>query len=152
MNTSQSVRSLLIPLSSGWLLLPGAMVAEVIPFRAPDQPKRDGGWLKGLLQWRDQNVPLISFEQLAHLEAPNVTDNPRIVICYGIRNTKKLPFYGLSIPTIPLSVNVNENTLKSPLPIAEHYHGLLASVVVVNKTAWIPDIDYIEKCLIDSNF
>ncbi|MEY3218721.1 MAG: hypothetical protein RIT27_78 [Pseudomonadota bacterium] len=151
MNTSQSVRSLLIPLSSGWLLLPGAMVAEVIPFRAPDQPKRDGEWLKGWLKWREQTIPLISFEQLAHLELPNLTDNPRIVICYGVRNAKKLPFYGLSIPAIPLSVNVNESTLKSPLPIAEQHHGLLASVVVVNKTAWLPDIDYIEKCLIENN-
>jgi len=150
MNTSQSVRSLLIPLSSGWLLLPGAMVAEVIPFRAPDQPHREDGWLKGLLQWRDQTLPLISFEQIAHLEQPRCTDNPRIIICYGVRNPKKIPFYGIVTPSIPLSVNVNENTLKSPVPIAEQHHGLLASVIVVNKTAWLPDIDYIEKLLIES--
>jgi chemosensory pili system protein ChpC len=149
MNTLQSVRSLLIPLSSGWLLLPGAMVAEVIPFRAPDQPNREENWFQGLFQWREQTIPLISFEKVAHLEQPAHFDNPRIIICYGIKNAKKLPFYGIKTPSIPLSVNVNENTLKSPLPISEEHHGLSASVIVVNKTAWLPDIDYIEKLLIE---
>lgn len=147
MNTLQSVRSLLIPLSSGWLLLPGAVVAEVIPFRAPDQPHHEQPWFQGWFQWRDQTVPLISFEKIANLEESTYFDNPHIVVCYGIKNIKKLPFYGIKTPSIPLSINVNENTLKSPLPISEQHHGLLASVIVVNKTAWLPDIDYIEKLL-----
>jgi chemosensory pili system protein ChpC len=149
MNTSQNVRSLLIPLSSNWMLLPGAMIAEVIPFRAPDQPAHDNGWFRGMFQWREQRVPLISFEQVAHLELPSVTDNPRIVICYGIRNPKKLPFYGIKTPSIPLSISINESTLKSPVPISEGHHGLLASVIIVNKTAWLPDVDYLEKILIE---
>lgn len=147
MNTSQTVRSLLIPLSSGWMLLPGAIVAEVIPFRSPDQPNPQDGWLQGIFHWRDQQVPLISIEHVARLEQPPVSDNPRIIICYGVRNAKKVPFYGIKTPSIPLSVTVNENTLKSPLPISEQHHGLVASVIVVNKTAWLPDIDYIEKLL-----
>jgi chemosensory pili system protein ChpC len=129
------------------MLLPGAIVAEVIPFRSPDQPNPQDGWLQGIFHWRDQQVPLISIEHVARLEQPPVSDNPRIIICYGVRNAKKVPFYGIKTPSIPLSVTVNENTLKSPLPISEQHHGLVASVIVVNKTAWLPDIDYIEKLL-----
>ena len=60
----ESLPSLLIPMNGRPWLIPNIVVAEVIPLRQPDRPGHGPEWLLGWINWREQDLPLISYEKL----------------------------------------------------------------------------------------
>ena len=60
----ESLPSLLIPMNGRPWLIPNVVVAEVIPLRQPDRPGHGPEWLLGWINWREQDLPLISYEKL----------------------------------------------------------------------------------------
>jgi len=62
--TPNVVRCLLIPISGGQLLLPNSVVAEVFPYNEPERvAENQPNWLLGLIDWRNQRIPLLSIEE-----------------------------------------------------------------------------------------
>lgn len=145
-----TVRSLLIPLSGGKLLVPNAVVAEIIAHREPDVPHSQPEWLRGMLHWRGKDVPLVSLETLLGISAKGGKEKPRIVIFYGLQNADNLPFYAINTIGMPTTLLIKEDTLESPKKVKRA--GILASVEIEGKSAWLPDFDYLEKLLMDEAF
>jgi len=154
---TDGIRSLLIPISTAWLLVPNAVVAEVLPDQVPDKPLGQG-WLPGLFTWRNQTVPLLSLENYAHLALPTHTADTsptlaeaqkerRIVVLYGLR--PGLPFYALQAQSIPLSVTIKASDLVDGKPVKEK-PALLATVMLGDKMLWLPDLPHLETRLLAS--
>lgn len=78
----ESIRCLLIPVTDHNLLLPAAVVAEVIDYREPDplpDHLADQEWLFGFASWRDQKVPLVSMEAVMTGERADPRDRKSVV-------------------------------------------------------------------------
>ena len=76
--------ALLVPVSGQLLVVPSAVVAEIIKCRELQRPPQAPGWLLGTLQWHHERLPVLCFEALNGEPGPDAGrgsrlagDNPR---------------------------------------------------------------------------
>lgn len=146
--TPEQVTSLLVPMQGRPWLIPNILVAEVIGLRHPDRSATSGpGWLLGWINWRDVEVPLISFEAMNEAGQPQIGQEARIVVLNTI--TGKNRFYAMVIQGIPRTVKVEDDDLvEEPVdagPVEDR------SVQVGGDLAVMPDLDAIEEQLAGLN-
>lgn len=146
-NQNIFVRSLLVPVNSGLLLIPTAVVAEVAPLQEA-QPVADNqpDWLSGLIDWRNQRVPLLNLHTLLSLPSGAEPKTARTVVLYGLESPQTMPFYAFRTIDVPRTLNVTPETLTHPTE--EQNQGLIFRVRIGNnESAWLPDLTYFENLL-----
>ena len=141
------LRSLLIPVGSGHLILPNSAVAELITYQqaqpVPDAPP----WLLGLLAWRTQMIPSVAFEGLAHGERPEVNRRSRLVVLKGTVHKSDIPFYALVTQGFPRLLQLGPSDL-APRDAEEENPIVQMSVTASGVPAEIPNLEAIENLLI----
>ncbi|MDF1628674.1 MAG: chemotaxis protein CheW [Alcanivoracaceae bacterium] len=139
----KEIPGLLIPMHGRPWVVPNIVVAEIIPLRQPDRPGHGPEWLLGWLSWRDQDIPLLSFERLN--ESGQVTIGPEARIAVINTVTGKLKFYAVIIQGIPRQSRIGkEDLVEEPVesgPADSMY------VQMGGDLAVIPDLDAIEQAL-----
>jgi chemosensory pili system protein ChpC len=142
------VRSVLLPLQQGRLLLPNAAVCEVVGYRDPDRGPEDApAWWLGQFAWRQHSVPMISFERLMGQGVAAPGHRARLAICNTLSGSDLTPYVGIVLDSAPHLVRVTEDTL-SPVEAAEDLVDCVLNQVLVNhEPALIPDLDAIERQL-----
>lgn len=149
--SDSAIRTLIFPLKAGNILLPGAVVAEIIQFREPDFPLADSHeWILGALDWRSHKVPILDYDQLNGLPPipPPEPPNPRLVILYGLKLAEAVPFYSFVCQNMPATVMISADQLDQFS--ADKQPGLLGSAKLGEDTVWLPDMDYLENLLAQS--
>ena len=144
---NKTVRCLLIPIGGGQVLLPNAVVAEVCSCDEPEPvAENQPNWLLGLINWRDQNIPLLSIEEALSLPpAETIIKKYRTVVVYGLETTQSMPFYAFRAVEVPRSLTVKEAELTHSN--AEVRMGLVFSATYNDETVWLPDLNYLENLL-----
>jgi chemosensory pili system protein ChpC len=138
------IRGVLLPLNKAQLLLPNASVSEVVAFQdlttAPDMPE----WFLGFQQWRFQDIPVISFEQL--VEAPYIDPGPRsrVAICNTLGGNPRRPFIGVLLASMPRLVRVTKEIVAPQTNLHDLGPAVQREVLVNGEEAWIPDINAVE--------
>ena len=146
-----SVRSLLISIQGARLLLPSAVVAEITPYKKINNTghKIIGSmppWLLQVIEWRGQNIPLISLEKILSLPLAPPTDESHVVVFYGLEFIQITPFYAIMAATIPHILSVSENDLTAERDIKRN--GLVFSAKLNEKdTVFLPDVNFFENLL-----
>lgn len=138
----ERIHSLEIPLSSTSLLVPSAAVAEVTNpaelFPVPGAPP----WLLGVIAWRLQPVPVVSFEGMIGRAATSVTPSSKIVVFYPIAGRREGDFYGVLSTAEPRPQSVSANTIEPEEPGRIPDTALVATAVKLKgRTLLIPDFD-----------
>ncbi|MDM8545731.1 chemotaxis protein CheW [Candidatus Venteria ishoeyi] len=141
-----NIRSVLIPFSNSHLLLPAAMVAEIIPYQQLLSPEGAPAWFLGLLPWRERKIPLILLEAMAKLPvAPDDESHiPRIVVCYSLN--KDYPFYAIKTCSTPRSLRISGEMLTQAKQVTDHC-GIAASVQLEQESVWMPSQETIQQYL-----
>jgi len=108
----QEVRCLLAPLTSESLLVPNALVVEILNYRNP-RPVADKSqdWLFGTLRWRNLDVPIVSFEKLMGENYDEIGQRRRIIICHSYVDRDDLRFIGFVVQGLPRLISVDEKNL-----------------------------------------
>ena len=136
------VRSTIIPLHGLELLVPNAVIAEVIEYKAPQTIEGNlPHWLMGAMAWRGLTLPMVSLELLLGKKQIPTTTRGRIVVLYGLGPVRQqLPYFGIVSRDLPrlehvgnVNIEFDEGGISSPL--------LAANVVVGGNRASIPDFD-----------
>lgn len=145
------VRAVWVPLEDGYLLLPNALVAEVVLYNPPRPVPKTPDWLLGLASWRGQQVPLVSFERLIGRGRPRPGNKSRILVLYGLGSlAERLPYYGLLSVGMPRLYRASAQTLK-PDAHQETFpavaQGVLVGEGINQRPAWIPDVDYLAEVI-----
>lgn len=139
---TSGVRTMLIPLQGLTLMLPNALVAEVVGYYPPDRLKGTPTWLLGKAQWRGVYLPLISFERLIGIGFASPGHKARILVLYGLKPwMDRLPYYALLVTEVPRLQRASVETLE--LVEAEPSVGLINKVKAGEREVWVPDIDYL---------
>lgn len=140
------VRSLWIPLRGMNLLLPNVAVAEVIPYREPEAVAEGPDWLLGILHWRDQRIPLVSYELFCRQDAPESADRARILVLNTTREDSRLPFFAMVTSGIPRLFLADEEGLDDVLGsdafASDHS---LSAVRIGSEQADIPDLARVHR-------
>lgn len=139
----------LMPVTKRYLLLPNVTVAEIIHHRAPKQPDDMPTWFLGHLEWRGQQVPMVSFEALN--EEPFQADGRRqnIAVLNGISNPEKLPFLAVLTQGAPRLMRITPDEIAAGSSQDRKGPAELMVVSANGETASIPDLNFIENCVID---
>lgn len=147
--SSTVIRSLVVPLDRELMLLPGSVVAEVVPYKEPEPaPEGAPAWLVGMVSWREQRVPLLSIEAfISGNAAPAPSSSARIAILKTLDTSRGFPFYGLLTRQIPRLVSVQPDVVEPAVAGDTPRHGIAADLLFNGEPIMIPDVDALEAGL-----
>lgn len=140
MTGSEEIRSVIVPLTGGKLILPNANVAEVIAYEATDPVTGGPSWLLGTLLWRGWQVPLMSFPILTGQVEEEPTANSRICITKALNGNERMPYIGLLAQGFPSLVTITDANLTG-VPMESKPIGVAGKAVVETAEVWVPDLD-----------
>lgn len=134
------IRTLLTPLTSGHILLPNSVVAEILEFTSPAPFEKAPAWLLGELEWRGWQVPIVSFLRLINKRSQDaVTKRSRILIIKTLGYSTQLNYIGLLIQGLPKIKTVTAETLtEGQLDVKSK--SVFSKVTVDELPAFIPEI------------
>ena len=140
--------SLMIPFEGRVLLAPTVTVAEMVTYRRPEPIEQAPDWLLGYFQWRDQQVPLLSFERLCGEELADTRPKSRIAVFNSTGASDDLPFIAVPTTGIPTLSRVTPDSI-AELDDIEPKPFETMHVVVNGEVAVIPDVAALEAVYID---
>ena len=98
-SNTESVRCMLLPLSSINLLVPNSAVAEIIGYSTPMALSDSSEWFPGVVLWRGVYVPVVSLEEMCSIDTAMVGPRSRVAIIYNPEKDAELPYLGIHIIT-----------------------------------------------------
>lgn len=145
---ANNIRCLLVPLLGETMLVPNAAVAEIVEYVEPEVLPDSPDWLLGMIPWRAQVIPVMSFEGACGRGVPT-RDNARIAVFNTMRSNRELQFYGVMTQGFPSLVRVGKGEV-SPAPVnSANLAGPISCRVIWNGTpAIIPNLDAMESMLV----
>ncbi len=133
------------------VLLPADTIAEIIPYEPLQRIEETPDWFLGLLGWRGEQVPVVSFEMLtlkrASFSLASVA-SASLVIIRGTSDQVSLPFYALAVQTQPVAHDIEGGMLFETGEPSEKTE--LARVRFHNDVFSVPDLDYLEVTLLNA--
>jgi chemosensory pili system protein ChpC len=144
-----TVRCLALPIVGEQILVPNAVVAEVFAAGAVS-PASDGPqWLLGSLVWRGRVLPLVCMEAALGGTRLEVGARSKIVIMNTLSANGPLENYAVLVQGIPHQVLATDHTLRLETPVDGARPFVAADLQVEGERAFIPDLDAVEKALLD---
>lgn len=145
----QPLYGALIALHDDALLVPNSALVEVLPGERLKPGEGQPGWL-GTLDWRSQQLPVISFELLNGERAPGSGDRRvRLLVLHALDERLPARAWALRCSGYPRMIPLSPAALES-IPLREHDHPdlVLARVRIGVREVAIPDLDRIEAGLL----
>ncbi|WP_444929317.1 chemotaxis protein CheW [Microbulbifer sp. SSSA002] len=139
----QEVSSLLLPLEQGQLLVPVDSLSEVVAMQTPMAVQEVPEWYLGDLVWREQRLPVVSFEVMRGGALGAVAEEGRIAVLSTGNPDGDLPYFALLLHGTPRLVRVTAEELalrEQPLSPGELMH-----VALSGEEAVIPDLQGLER-------
>ncbi len=146
------IRCVLLAHFEQLLLLPNAVLAEVIGYREPEAPGTDAPvWYRGDIEWRQFRTPIVRLD-LRGLDASEETISvrARIAVCYALGKDALHPYIGFVTNSVPRLAPVRDDNLQvvDDRSVPEAVDSLIhCPVQVRDESALIPDLEAIEARL-----
>ena len=147
-NNDITVRCLIIHINGTKLLLPNAVIAEVTSdnYNIEQITNTQPNWLLGIINWRNQRVPLLAIEEALSLPIITPTIKKyRIIVLYGLESTQAMPFYAFRAIDVPRTLCITETSLTDPDTNVSR--GLAFKVKYNDEITLLPNLTYLEKLL-----
>ena len=134
-----AVRSLLLPLQHGAMMLPYSAVQEIISWRLPQEVDGAPVWLLGTVSWRRWRLPVISAEALLGEDFSRPARKAHIVVCSLLTGDDRLPCAGIVTRGVPQLVRADADNI-SPMLETEPRSVVSYMLRYRDTEAWIPDL------------
>lgn len=132
--SADRVHALLVPLVRNTLLVPSALVAEVVNAVPLQTIPLTEPWLLGMMNWRSRPVPVISYDLLLGDAPMATTARSKIVVFYPLDSRGPNEFFGVL-------------TTAEPQPRTFH-DGQALTQTVENKTPYFALAIQLEKIVV----
>jgi chemosensory pili system protein ChpC len=108
----KEIRTILAPLTDGYVMLPNSAVGEILTFTSPEPFKQGPPWLLGEIAWRGWQVPVINYERmLKDNGVTTITAKTRVLIVKTLGESTQVNYIGLVIQGLPRLKKVSASTL-----------------------------------------
>lgn len=144
----EEVASLLIPLQGRMLLAPNVTVAEIVPVSQVIPVQDAPAWYLGNCSWREQTIPLLSFEVMNGEEKPGVVSRSRFAVINTTGLHDALPFIAILTQGLPRLARVTEEEI-TEREDADKKSFELMHVSWAGEEAVIPDVEAMERTFLD---
>lgn len=137
------VSSLLVPMQQTNLLVPNVAIAEVVPKSTLSPLENAPPWFLGYLEWRGEQVPVLSFEVANSQVHGQDSSNARIAVFNAVSHKSRRQFFGLLVQGIPRQIKVGDSDVRedSQATLAE---AESMGVITQLGKASIPNLDFLE--------
>lgn len=143
--TANDLATLLIPMNEKQLVLPNVTVAEVIPFVEPEPMDNTPSWFLGTFPWRNQQIPIVSFEALNGEPFLSQSSRRRIAVLNGLVDGQRLPFCAMVTEGMPRLMRVMPDEVAVDEDASELGLCEIGKVLVSGERAVIPNVDYLQQ-------
>ena len=108
----KEIRTILAPLTDGYVMLPNSAVGEILTFTSPEPFKQGPPWLLGEIAWRGWQVPVINYERMLRDNgSTTITAKTRVLIMKTLGESTQVNYIGLVIQGLPRLKKVSARTL-----------------------------------------
>jgi chemosensory pili system protein ChpC len=145
---AQEVASLLIPIQGRLLLAPNVTVAEIVPVSQVIPVENAPVWYLGNCSWREQTIPLLSFEVMNGEEKPGVAQRSRFAVINTTGVNESLPFIAILTQGLPRLARVTEEEI-TEREDADNKAFELMHVSWAGEEAVIPNVEAMERAFLD---
>ena len=144
------IRAVLVPVEEDRkLLLPNAMVAEVMSLREVDPYDNADPWLLGKVTWRGWDLPLVDFAVLTGGEKSNVLQKGyNIAVLKCINSPEEMAYFAVLSRGIPKLQVVSRGDMQLHEDKTINHNAIASLVSIHDETADIPNMNYLEQSLI----
>ena len=154
MNTAEAlpreIRGVMLPVTSGRVLVPNTTMAEVITFAQPTPLAGAPSWLLGRLAWRGWGLPVLAFSAMAGVASDDPAENTRVAILKALNGHARLPYFGVLTQGFPRLTLISEDMLIPDEDAGALPTGVREQVRVHGEPAWIPDLAAVENLIIEA--
>lgn len=141
---SQTIKCVIFTLRKENVVVPNALVAEIISVKDVQTIDNVPEWYLGHLTWRGINVPLLSFEAAAGDEVSNVNLNTQAVVLYGVGvdgAVDENPYLALVMSGVPHVSDFSREQIKSDSEEVEEHPMVSQKVRVNGARVSVLDVD-----------
>lgn len=124
--TQAQVHTLLLPLQQLALLVPTALIAEVVNLDELLPVPQSPPWVLGLLNWRARGVPVVSFDALLGHEHQPATRRAKVVVFYPLEGRESWEYFAVMAVAEP-----------QPRAFSEQDAEALKQAVATNATPYV---------------
>lgn len=144
---ARDLSALLLPLAEELLIVPSAVVVEIIRRRELLRPVQAPAWLLGMLHWHETLIPVLSFETLNGGVISDSGQGGRIVVMSTLGEGGGWRNYAILARGVPhlllmTAADVHTDPQRPPGPVEQ------MKVRVHGRNAAIPDLDALEAALL----
>lgn len=139
--TARELKCLLLPMPGAGLLVPNALVAEIVTQQSVSAVPGTADWLLGRGSWRGTDVPLISFDRLCGFVDHAPDPGGRYVILYSLEPEQQPAYYGVRINSLPRSETVDAERLESRSREDDDADVIALRGDLGDRVCVIPDLD-----------
>lgn len=138
--TDQEIRTILAPLTDGYVMLPNIAIGEILTYTSPEPFKQGPPWLLGEIAWHGWQVPVINYERLLEpASVTKLTSKTRILIIKTLGESTQVNYIGLVIQGLPRLKKASEKSLVEE-QVDELPDTVFSKVKIDDLQAIIPEI------------
>lgn len=137
------VSSLLVPMQQKNLLVPNVAIAEVVPKSTLAPLENSPPWFLGYLDWRGEQVPVLSFEVANSQVHAQDSSNARIAVFNAVSDKSRRRFFGLLVQGIPRQIKLGDADVREDSQASLAQAEKMAVITQLGKAS-IPDLEYLE--------
>ncbi len=141
--TIQPVRCLIVPSDPGFLVIPSAAVAEIVPLVLNEDTAK--GNMLGLMTWRGVQVPVYSMEVLAGLSIPVFGKRSKAFVFFPWKGMDKNTFFAIATLYDPRPKLLSSDDIKASDDDQPESAFIRASFRYDGEPALIPDLQAISQ-------
>lgn len=139
----QPVRCLIVPADPGFMVIPSAAVAEIVPLSLNDEAA-EGSQL-GVMSWRGIDVPVYTMEGMAGLSIPEFGKRSKALVFYPWKGSDKDKFFAIATMYDPRPRLLSGDDIKANEEGHDGNEFISASFLYDGELALIPDLKEISQ-------
>ncbi|AXI83620.1 chemotaxis protein CheW [Xylella taiwanensis] len=145
--SQDEIRGILIQTGSERVLLPNAVVAEVMSRVSVESLTDVPSWLVGRIVWYGWKVPLVSFARFIGLDEEVTADSNKVILMKALGCHADLPYFALLTGSFPQLISVSRDSLLADASEEILPQGVHMRVLLSETQALLPNLDTIEDAL-----
>lgn len=142
-DSQKTLPCLLVPIQGKNLILPNVSIAEVVSMVEPTPVEKSPNWFLGFMNWRGEQVPVLSFEQVSKMMQYKNSRSSRMAVLNATGSVSGLSFFTIVIQGIPRMVRISETDIEQAGPAAASTEIMEIKTSAGNAT--IPNLKYLEE-------
>ena len=142
--STQTIKCVIFTLRKENVIVPNALVAEIISVKDIETVKNVPEWYLGRLTWRGIEVPLLSFEAAAGDKVSNVNLNTQAVVLYAVGvdgAVDESPYLALVMSGVPHVSDFSREQVKSDAEEVKDHPMVSQKVRINGARVSVLDVD-----------